>query len=273
MSILASPSPAFNPLSANPALARCPGCGTPIAVTGTCCTVCRQSQVENEARRLLADVRDLANGTGIFADVPGEERREQIRQLILSTDDGKPAAKTPQQALADLIDVLPDSSVDVLADLVSRRIAERKRKPEGRTPTLVRVAIADLSDAALIDLVGDTDDPILLNAASAQLADRLGGSAGAEPAPLYAQAADAAPDPATRFELEGRIEGGASRQNQSSRASRRRLEHRLGLLEAGGSTMLPPGFVENDSGRRATTLLPGKPLCGDDEIACKVRKL
>jgi hypothetical protein len=155
---------------------------------------------------LLADVRDLANGTGMFAEVPEEERREQIRQLILSTDDGKPAVKTPELALRDLVDVLPDSSVDLLADLVSRRIAERKRKPEGRTPTLVRVAIVDLTDAALIDLVGETADPVLLNAASAELADRLGGSASAEPAPLYTLAAGAAPDAVTRYELEGRIE-------------------------------------------------------------------
>ena len=31
----------------------------------------------------------MANGTGVFAEVPEEERREQVRQLILSTDDGK----------------------------------------------------------------------------------------------------------------------------------------------------------------------------------------
>jgi predicted Zn-dependent protease with MMP-like domain len=211
MSILASPSPASTFIPAGYVEARCIGCGSAIVVpagfdASPCCIACKRSHAEHEARRLLADVRDLANGTGVFADVPEEERREQCRQLILSTDDGKPAMKSPEQALADLIDVLPDTSVDVLADFVSRRIAERKRKPEGRAPTLVRVAIADLSDGALIDLVGETDDPILLNAASAELEGRLGRFTGEKPTPRYTQTAGATPDPATRYELEGRIE-------------------------------------------------------------------
>jgi predicted nucleic acid-binding protein len=152
-----------------------------------CCTTCRRSHAEHEARRLLADVRELANGTGVFAEVPESERREQIRALILSTDDGKPSGTTPERALTDLVNVLCDSSVDLLADLTSRKIAERKRKPGSRVPTLVRVAVSNLTDAALIDMVGRTDDTILLNAASAELASRLCDPIEAKP--LFAGAA------------------------------------------------------------------------------------
>ena len=209
MSILASTSPASKPISAFSVQARCPGCGSAILVNGTnivpCCTACRRSQAEHEARRLLADVRELAHGTGVFAEVPESERREQIRALILSTDDGKPSGTTPERALTDLVNVLSDSSIDLLADLISRKIAERQRKPGSRVPTLVRVAVSNLTDTALIDMVGETDDPILLNAASAELASRL--CEPIEAKPLYTQEANAEPDVAARDELEGRIGG------------------------------------------------------------------
>ena len=209
MSILASTSPASKPISADSEQARCSGCGSAILVNGMnvapCCTACRRSQAEHEARRLLADVRELANGTGVFAEVPESERREQIRALILSTDDGKPSGTTPERALTDLVNVLCDSSVDLLADLISRRIAERQRKPGSRVPTLVRVAVSNLTDRALIDMVGETEVPILLNAASAELASRLCEPTTAKP--LFAQEANAVPDAFTRDELEGHIEG------------------------------------------------------------------
>ena len=208
MSILASTSPASKPIPTDAEQTRCPGCGSAILVNGmnvaSCCTACRRSQAEHEARRLLADVRELANGTGVFAEVPESERREQIRALILSTDDGKPSGTTPERALTDLVNVLCDSSVDLLADLISRKIAERQRKPGSRVPTLVRVAVSNLTDRALIDMVGETDDPILVIAASAELASRL--CEPIEAKPLFTQAANAAPDPVTRYELEGRIE-------------------------------------------------------------------
>jgi hypothetical protein len=69
---------------------------------------------------------------------------------------------------------------------------------------LVRVAVADLSDAGLIDLVGQTDDPVLLNTASAEVARRL-----SEPEtnkPLFTQEPNAEPNASTRYELEGRID-------------------------------------------------------------------
>lgn len=98
----------------------------------------------------------------------------------------------------------PPGAPPLYADLVSRRISNRKRQGSGSVPTLVRVAVADLSNAALIDMVAESDDPVLLKAASAELARRL-----AEPntdKPLFIQVAKAEPDPITRCELEGRIE-------------------------------------------------------------------
>lgn len=64
--------------------------------------------------------------------------------------------------------------------------------------------MADLSNAALIDLVGQTDEPVLLNAASAELANRL--SEPSQSQPLFVQEANALPDARTRYELEGRID-------------------------------------------------------------------
>ena len=199
MSIVASTVPPSNPIPA-----RCPGCGTPIPGSdpGTCCSVCRRSQVEHEAHRLLRDLYNLARGTGVFSELPEEDRREQIRALLLP---GEPESK-PEHLLRAFVDSLPDAWVDALADLVSRRIADRKRKRGVSVPTLVRVAIADLSHTALIDLVGETEDSILLNAASAELVERLCEQGGAGPEPLYTRPENAEPDSRTRYELEGRIE-------------------------------------------------------------------
>lgn len=209
MSILASSIPVSNLLVEPSEQARCPGCGTLVPAGSdsivSCCTTCRRSQAENEVRRLLADARDLRDGTGIFAGLTAEERREQLQQLVLSTDDGKPGEVKPiEQALSEFVNVLPESSVDLVADLVSRRIADRKREASGSIPTLVRVAVADLSNRALIDLVAETDEPVLLNAANAELTQRL-----CEPSkamPLFIQEANTEPDLVTRYELEGRIE-------------------------------------------------------------------
>ena len=56
--------------------------------------------------------------------------------------------------------------------------------------------------------MGTTADPILLNAASMELAGRLGNASDSLPMPIYSVPVDAAPDAATRFELEGKIEAG-----------------------------------------------------------------
>lgn len=118
MSILASSAPVSNPITPAEQV-RCPGCGTLIPAGSdsvrSCCTACRRSQAENEARRLLADACDLRDGTGIFAGLTIEERREQLRALVLSTDDGKPVEVKPiEQALSDFVKVLSDSSVDLV---------------------------------------------------------------------------------------------------------------------------------------------------------------
>lgn len=191
----------------------CAGCNSAILVpVGSSfvprCTTCQRSDAEAEAQRLLADAKDLRDGKGIYAGLTADERKEQLQGLVLSTvkDDWKPEIKPIDESLRDFVTCLSDSSIDILADLVARRIADRNRKPvAGGAPTLVRVAIADLSDSALIDLVGTTSDPIVLNAASAELAGRLG-NLDAHQMPLFAAEPDSEPDAATRFELEGQIE-------------------------------------------------------------------
>jgi hypothetical protein len=209
MSILSSPSPASIPAGHIEAV--CVGCNAAIEIPAggpiPRCTACQRSDAEAEAAKLLADARDLRNGTGVFSGLTADERHEQLSALILSSDDGRHRASTIQESISGFVEMLDDAGVDFLADLVSRKLGDRNRKPVASgTPTLVRVAIADLSDTALIDLIGTNDEPILLNAASLELSRRLGSQSDSYALPLFSQEPGAEPDSATRFELEGKIE-------------------------------------------------------------------
>lgn len=199
-------SPASFSIPAGYVESACMECGAAIAVPFgnpfPCCESCKRSNAQAEAMRLLADAKDLRDGRGIFAGLTADERQEQLRQLVISTGDGKPVAPL-DQSLRELVNVLSDSAVDALADHVARRISQRTRKP-GRT--LVQIAIADLSDEGLIEVIGVNNDPIILNAASAELTRRLGNLSDAFALPIYVAEAGSEPDAATRFELEGRIE-------------------------------------------------------------------
>lgn len=222
MRIVASSSPASNPTPQDSPQARCPGCGSMLSTREPgaipTCSTCRRSHAEHEAWRLLGEVRDLAGGTGIYAELTAVERREQIQALV-GLSHGAEISEPRKSALEALVNSLRDTAVDVLADLVSRRISDRKRQRPGGIPTLVRVAIADLSDAALIEFVGQTEDPVLLNAGSAELVRRLELRNEASDQPLYVREPRAEPDPATRYHLEGQIEVQGQRIEEVERPS------------------------------------------------------
>ena len=204
MSIVSSHLPAVDWIEAV-----CIGCNaaieTPAGSPAPRCTSCQRSDAEAEASKLLADARDLRDGKGIYAGLTAEERREQLQSLVLSTakDDWKPAEKPIDEAFRDFVACLSDSSVDLLADLIARKIAER-RKP-GRT--LVQICMDDLSTHALHAIVATSDQPIILNAAHAALEVRRRAPLGyAATLPIYSKPVGADPTPAERYEIEGRLE-------------------------------------------------------------------
>lgn len=204
--------PASHSIPADYIEAVCIGCNAAIEISAGSalprCTACHRSDAEGESQRLVADTKDLRDGKGIYATLTDEQRKQQLQDLVLSTvkDDWKPEIKPIDESLGSFVACLSDSSVDILADLVARRIGERRQPANGNVPTIVRVAIADLSDMALADTAANATDPIIIAATRQELARRFNGVYVAFCEPIYTSTAADAPDAATRDELESRIE-------------------------------------------------------------------
>jgi hypothetical protein len=123
--------------------ARCIGCDAAISVPAgsgnPICPKCQRGQVLADISRLLADIRDLRNGDGVFEGLTLEERNEQLTALGLPPIAAKPRfpgfATMSDDALIDVVAgdacFMPGEREDAIAEAT----VELARRLDAWTPT------------------------------------------------------------------------------------------------------------------------------------------
>ena len=157
MSTLLAPRVSFHPIGHVDA--QCIGCAAALSVaagiTHPLCPACERSQAWAEAARLLSDIRDLRDGSGVFAGLTDDERQEQLAALGLPSINATP--RFPAfKALSDnqLIDVAGSENATI--EQVAAAAVELAARLEAWAPTPRERAEIELTS---IVLAGEPEDP------------------------------------------------------------------------------------------------------------------